>query len=84
MRVRSTGLGKQQMKAEVNSIKLIPKNSILMQCETTEPVRWHIRIVLGHDDCIKIIGQMLKPSILFGVAKLILFKKGEAEPEGEW
>jgi len=84
MRVRSTGLGKQQMKARIRDVQLIKKDSLIMNVETQEPVQWHIRIVMGHDDFIRLIPQILKPKTLFGVLKLILFKKGDCNPEGEW
>ncbi|MFA4837092.1 MAG: hypothetical protein WC749_13610 [Dehalococcoidia bacterium] len=84
MFVRSTGLGKQQMTAQIASIQLVEKDAMIMHCETSEPVRWHIRIVMGHDDIVRLIGQLLKPKSLWGVTKILLFKRGGAKPEGEW
>ena len=83
MMVRSTGLGKQQMKASIQSVDLLKKDSLVMKVQTSEPVEWHIRIVLGHDDLINLVGQMLKPRKLFGVIKM-LFKRADHNPEGEW
>ena len=83
MRVRSTGLGKQEMKAGIQNIETVKKDSLIMRVETIEPVLWHIRIVMGPADIRRLISQMLKPKVIFGILKLA-FKKGDPEPEGDW
>ena len=54
MKVRSTGLGKDQMVAHIDSIKLL-EGHLLMTMVSTEPVRWRIRIALTYKDILRII-----------------------------
>ena len=54
MRVRSTGLGNDQMVAHVDSIKRL-EGHLLMTMVSTEPVRWRIRIALNYKDILKIV-----------------------------
>jgi hypothetical protein len=54
MRVRSTGLGNDQMVAQIDSIKLL-EGHLLMTMVSTEPVRWRIRIALNYRDILKIV-----------------------------
>ncbi len=83
MRVRSTGLGNQEMKAEIKSIEGMKKDSLIMRVETIEPVLWHIRIVMGPADIRRLMSQMLRPTTIFGILKLA-FKKGDPDPQGDW
>ena len=54
MRVRSTGLGNEQMVAHIDSIKRL-EGHLLMTMVSTEPVRWRIRIALNYKDILRII-----------------------------
>jgi len=60
MRVRSTGLGKTEMIAFPEMIKLHEGNLIL-SIRATEPISWHIRIALNHKD----IRMMIKEALTF-------------------
>ena len=54
MRVRSTGLGTTMMVARIGSIKRL-EGSLLMVMESSEPVKWKIRIALTYKDILMIL-----------------------------
>ena len=83
MIVRSTGLGKQEMKAGIHNLEVIKTDSLIMRVNTSEPVLWQIRIVMGPSDVRDLIRKMLKPTTLFGMVKLA-FKRTAPSPEGDW
>jgi hypothetical protein len=59
MRVRSTGLGKQEMVAHFDHLE---KNGdyLIMKVKVSEPVIWKIRIALTRQDIFAILGGMVK------------------------
>ncbi len=59
MRVRSTGLGKQEMVAKFDHLE---KNGdyVIMKVNVSEPVIWKIRIALTRQDIFAILGGMIK------------------------
>ena len=59
MKVRSTGLGKQEMVAKLDHFE---KNGdyVIMKCNVSEPVIWKIRIALTRQDIFAILGGMFK------------------------
>ncbi|MFC1868503.1 hypothetical protein ACFL0H_10255 [Thermodesulfobacteriota bacterium] len=79
MRMRSTGLGKTELEAEVDEIE--PCDGILvLHIQTTSPVIWHVRTVIQRKD----IFSMLKAGMKFGVIKhalgMIFRCSGRSEP----
>ena len=54
MRVRSTGLGNQEMVASISGLKLI-EGYLCMNVESSEPVKWRIRIVMTHKDILRLV-----------------------------
>ncbi len=67
MRMRSTGLGKTELEADVVSLE--PKEGmLLMNIHTTKPVIWHIRAGIQRKDIFKLIRALLS----FRVIKHIL------------
>jgi len=63
MLMRSTGLGKAELVAEVVALRR-QGDYLIMEMRTTEPVRWKIRGGLSHKDLRMILKAMLKFSIL--------------------
>jgi hypothetical protein len=63
MLMRSTGLGKSELVAEIVTMKR-QGDYIIMEMQTTEPVRWKIRGGLSHKDLRMIMKSMFKTSIL--------------------
>jgi len=81
MRMRSTGLGKTELKAHISSIEKV-EDSIIFKVKTTHPVRWEVRNLFQQRDIPKLIGLMLKPSNLLFIIKAFFKKSGKIkEPE---
>lgn len=63
MLMRSTGLGKAELIAEIVSLKR-QGDYLIMEMQTTEPVRWKIRGALSRKDLAGILKAMLKLSTI--------------------
>jgi hypothetical protein len=77
MLFRSTGLGKRELVAEIVGIRS-QGDYLIMEVETTEPVRWKIRGGLSWKD----LRTLLKVTLKFSVVSFFLkpwswFKKAE-------
>ncbi len=77
MRVHSTGLGKDELKAEQNSLE-VKNGYFLFTIKTTEPVHWHIRVLMDRRDVFKFLLSALKGPIF--VWLISLFKKQPPAP----
>ena len=67
MRMRSTGLGKTELEADVASLEL-KEGMLLLNIQTTKPVIWHIRAGIQRKDIFK----MMKEVLSFRVIKHVL------------
>jgi len=63
MLMRSTGLGKTELVAEINDLKPQGDHLILL-VDTTEPVRWKVRCTLTTKDMKVLIWKCIKLSII--------------------
>ena len=63
MLYRSTGLGKSELVAEIVAVKR-QGDYLVMEMQTTEPVRWKIRGALSREDFKGLFRALLKMSIL--------------------
>ena len=63
MLYRSTGLGKSELVAEIVAVKR-QGDYLVMEMQTTEPVRWKIRGALSREDFKGLFKALLKISIL--------------------
>jgi hypothetical protein len=63
MLFRSTGLGKAELIADVVEIRR-QGNYLIMEMQTTEPVKWKIRGGLSHKDFRTLLKATLKFSVL--------------------
>lgn len=81
MRMRSTGLGKSEMKGDL--VKIEPSEDLLiMHIETTEPEGWKLRAAVQPKDIPIMIKMLLKPDIISYLIKSIFTrKKNPNEPE---
>lgn len=79
MLMRSTGLGKAELVAEITAIKR-QGDYLIMEMQTTEPVRWKIRGGLSHKDLRMILKAMLTLSVLPFVLNLRAWFKQPAHP----
>ncbi len=81
MRMRSTGLGKTELKAHISSIEKVD-DSILFKVKTTEPVRWEVRNLFQQKDIPRLIGLLLKPANIVFMIKALIKKADSAnEPQ---
>jgi hypothetical protein len=77
MLFRSTGLGKRELVAEITGVRA-QGDYLIMEVETTEPVRWKIRGGVSWKDLRTLIGQTLKVSVIsFFMKPWGWFKKPE-------
>ena len=63
MLMRSTGLGKAELVAEIVAIKR-QGDYLIMEMKTTEPVKWKIRGGLSHQDLRALLKALLSFSVL--------------------
>ncbi len=77
MLFRSTGLGKAELIADITEVKR-QGDYIIMEMQTTEPVRWKIRGGINHADLRTLLKEGLKPTMLpFFLNPRHWFKKPE-------
>jgi hypothetical protein len=76
MLMRSTGLGKTELRGKI--VGLIRQDEYLvLQVETIEPVKWKIRVAIAKPDIWQVIKGLLKWKSL----TLLLSTKWKAEPK---
>ena len=63
MLMRSTGLGKAELVAEIVGLRR-QGDYLIMELQTTQPVRWKIRGGLSHKDLRMLLRAMAKRSVL--------------------
>ena len=79
MLMRSTGLGKAELVAEIVSLKR-QGDYLIMELQTTKPVRWKIRGGLSHKDLRMLLRAMMKLSVLSFLFNLRAWFKEPAHP----
>jgi hypothetical protein len=73
MRVRSTGLGKTEMVAQIERLEPVANGYLIMAMHSTEPVHWRIRIALTGQDLRRLVWLALgKPSVLMRIIQCLL------------
>ena len=63
MLMRSTGLGKAELVAEIVAVRR-QGDYLVMELQTTEPVRWKIRTGISHKDIRLLLRAMAKLSVM--------------------
>ena len=79
MLMRSTGLGKAELVAEIVSLKR-QGDYLIMELQTTKPVRWKIRGGLSHKDLRMLLKAMMKRSVLSFLLDLRAWFKEPTHP----
>jgi len=79
MLMRSTGLGKAELVAEIIGLKR-QGDYLIMELQTTKPVRWKIRGGLSHKDLRMLIKAMLQLSVLSFLFNLRAWFREPAHP----
>jgi len=81
MRIRSTGLGKTELKAE--PAELVAKEGyLIMVLQTTAPVQWRVRAALTASDIRCLIGLLMRGQVILYLLRSLpkLFSKKQKEP----
>ncbi|MFI5393954.1 MAG: hypothetical protein ACHQ9S_00350 [Candidatus Binatia bacterium] len=79
MLMRSTGLGKAELVAEIVGLKR-QGDYLIMELQTTKPVRWKIRGGLSHKDLRMLVKAMMKLSVLSFLLNLRAWFKEPVHP----
>ena len=74
MRLRSTGLGKTELEADIVNIKKV-HDLLIFFVNTNSPVKWQTRMAFQEKDLRDLIRALLKPRNLFFVLKALLFNR---------
>ncbi len=77
--MRSTGLGKAELVAEIIGLKR-QGDYLIMELHTTKPVRWKIRCGLSHSDLRMLLKAMLKADVLSFLLNLRAWFKAPSHP----
>jgi hypothetical protein len=81
MRLRSTGLGRTEMEADVVDIKKVD-DLVIFFANTTAPVKWRTRMAFQEKDLRDLVLNMLKPrNLLFILSALFSSKKAVPRTE---
>jgi hypothetical protein len=83
MLMRSTGLGKTELVAEIQECTAQGDHLILL-VNTTEPVKWKVRCTMTTQDLIKLIAASLKWSIIKFILNPFNWFKKEPEHPGDF
>jgi hypothetical protein len=81
MRLRSTGLGKTELEGNVVNIKKV-HDSVIFFVDTTQPVKWHTRMLFQEEDLRALILALLRPANLSFIFKA-LFASHKKVPRTE-
>lgn len=76
MKLRSTGLGKTELEAEIISVEKIG-DLVLFFANTTKPVRWKTTMAFQEKDLRILILALFKPKNLLFVLKALLLGPGK-------
>jgi len=76
MRLRSTGLGKTELEADIVNVKRVD-DLVIFFVNTTKPVKWQTRMGFQEKDLRGLILALLKPANLTFVIKALLSGKKE-------
>ena len=77
MRVRSTGLGRTEMVLKPDNLT-VKDGYLLVSLRSTEPVHWHIRVLIERRDIGRLLRLVLKGSLFLWL--LSLFRKPGKPP----
>jgi hypothetical protein len=76
MLMRSTGLGKTELKGKIVGL-IRQQEYLVLQVETIEPVKWKIRVAIAKPD----IWQVIKGLLRWKNLALLISTKWKAEPK---
>jgi hypothetical protein len=71
MRLRSTGLGRTEMEAELVNIKKVD-DLVIFFVNTTRPVKWRTRMGFQERDLRDLVLNLIKPGNLWFILKALI------------
>ena len=80
MRIRSTGLGEQELVCESDGFSRTG-DYLLFSIRTTEPVRWHVRVVMDGRDMLHLLWQITKALFAVSATLILGLKKTRNLPK---
>jgi hypothetical protein len=95
MKIRSTGLGKTLLKAQVGTVeptKVVPATleasdneptRLLLTMEVVEPVHWTVRAFMEPGDVRRVIKLLLRPRTLFCALRFLFSPTPKAKAEAK-
>jgi len=75
MRFRSTGLGETELKGRMASLSPAGPDLLVLNIQTYEPVKWHLRAGVERKDVACIIKGILKPPVFFHIIRTLFYIK---------
>lgn len=76
MRLRSTGLGKTELEAEIVNTKRVG-DTVIFFIDVIKPVRWHTRMAFQEKDLRALVYAIMKPASLRFIIRALLFSRNE-------
>lgn len=83
MRLRSTGLGRTELEAEITKVKKVD-DLVIFFVDVNKPVKWHTRMGFQEKDLRGLIFALLKPRNLSFVIKALLFGSKQLPRTGDF
>lgn len=77
MRLRSTGLGRTELEAEVATAKKVD-DMVIFFAKVTKPVKWKLRMGFQEKDLRALFWAILKPRNLWFIIKALTFTRKKA------
>ncbi len=74
MRLRSTGLGKTELEANIVEVKRV-NDTVLFIANTNKPVKWKARMVFQQEDLRKLFFNVMKPRNFWYVVRALMNSK---------
>ncbi len=75
MRVKSTGLGKMELKCEARELSQVD-GSFVLKIEAVDPVHWTITATMDPIDLAMMMRMALKPSTTLAVLRALIASRG--------
>lgn len=83
MLMRSTGLGKTELKGKIDQVQR-QGDYLIMYVDVVDPVKWRLRVGLDFRDLVKVVSCMGKRAILTFIFSPKQWGKKEADHPGDF
>lgn len=83
MWIRSTGLGKDELKANFEAFRDV-EGSWIMSMKTPAPVKWYVRVALTKKDFKDMLKLLVRDGTLFRMLKDFFFRRENRKPPADY